>query len=76
MVIKKETQIETLRSMWLMIIGSFIIGSNYILGKIFGDMVFPAFAFVVIVYFFIGFFIYVLYNPFKRFRCWIRKRKF
>jgi cytochrome c biogenesis factor len=64
---KKETQIEILRSMWFMLIGSFIIMSNYIMGKIFGDMIFSAFAFVLMVYVFIGFFIYILYNPFKRF---------
>jgi hypothetical protein len=67
----EESITEVLRSMWIMFIGSFIIMSCYLLDYIIGDT--PAFIFVIMIYFFIGFFVFILYNPFRRLIEWKRK---
>ena len=56
--------IEILRNMWIMLIGAFIIISCNTFDYLVGNT--PAFIFVIMIYFFMGFFIYILYNPFKR----------
>ena len=71
----KEKKLEGRINLWIMIIGSFIIGLNHILASVVGIWETPAFIFVVTIYAFMLLFIHLIYNPIGRFRYWLKNRK-
>lgn len=71
MVVQDKNITESMRNMWIMMLGAFTI----ILCNTFDYLVkdTPAFIFVTVIYFFMGFFIFIIYNPFRGIKKWMKK---
>lgn len=71
----KDAKDECKINLWIMLIGCFVIGLNFMFGSLLGHFEVPAFIFISSVYAVMILFIHLMYNPIGRFKFWLKNRK-